>query len=122
VQIPRAQRNEFSLWLHGMATETAEPTAMLIPSVATTDAARGRGAINRGRYSNPAFDRLLDQALATLDDRAREAIMAQAQRLLIDDLAVIPLYHQVNTWGMRAAIVYQARADESTLAMDARSR
>jgi peptide/nickel transport system substrate-binding protein len=122
VQIPRAQRNEFSLWLHGMATETAEPTAMLIPSVATTDAARGRGAINRGRYTNPAFDRLLDQALATLDDRAREAIMAQAQHLLLDDLAVIPLYFQVNTWGMRAAIAYQARADESTLAMDARPR
>jgi peptide/nickel transport system substrate-binding protein len=122
VQIPRAQRNEFSLWLHGMATETAEPTAMLIPTVATTDAVRGRGAINRGRYSNPAFDRLLDQALATLDDRAREAIVAQAQRLLIDDLAVIPLYHQVNTWGMRAAIAYRARADESTLAMDASLR
>jgi peptide/nickel transport system substrate-binding protein len=122
VIIPRAQRNEFSLWLHGMATETAEPTAILIPSLATTDARRGRGAINRGRYSNPEFDRLLDQALQTLDDRAREAIMARAQRLLLDDLAVIPLYHQVNTWGMRAAIAYRARADESTLAMDASPR
>jgi peptide/nickel transport system substrate-binding protein len=122
VIIPRAQRNEFSLWLHGMATETAEPTAILIPSVATTDRERGRGAINRGRYSNPAFDGLLDQALQTLDDQQREAIMARAQRLLIDDLAVIPLYHQVNTWGMRAAVTYRARADESTLAMDASPR
>src|SRR5258706_103874 len=77
VIIPRAQRNEFSLWLHGMATETAEPTAILIPSVATTDRERGRGAINRGRYSNPAFDHLLDEALQTLDDRQREALMAR---------------------------------------------
>lgn len=120
--ITRAQRNEFSLWLHGMATETAEPTALLIPSVATTDRERGRGAINRGRYANPDFDRLLDQALVTLDDTVRTEIMDRAQRLLIADLAVIPLYHQANSWAMRKTIDFTARADESTLAMDARRR
>jgi ABC-type oligopeptide transport system substrate-binding subunit len=48
--------------------------------------------------------------------------MPRAQRLLIDDLAVIPLYHQAGVWAVRRAIDFTARADESTLAMDARPR
>lgn len=43
-------------------------------------------------YSNPAFDALLAEAKAERDDVSRAEILMQAQQVLIDDAAVIPLY------------------------------
>ncbi len=40
-------------------------------SLETPDTVRGRGAFNRGVYSNPQFDAVLDQALVTLDSATR---------------------------------------------------
>ena len=49
-------------------------------------------------YANPEFDRLLEEAMAELDPPARAAIYARAQQLLIDDVVVIPTYHDVGYW------------------------
>jgi peptide/nickel transport system substrate-binding protein len=74
------------------------------------------GATNRGRYSNPAMDAVLEQALATVDDAKREKLLQQATELAVNDLGVIPLYHQHNLWATRKGIIYNARTDERTLA------
>ena len=81
---------------------------------------RGRGASNRSGYSNPAMDRLLDQALATLEPPAREDLYRQATRLAIGDRAILPLHHQVNIWAARSGLVYEGRNDERTMAMSLR--
>ncbi|MGB3339398.1 MAG: peptide ABC transporter substrate-binding protein [Devosia sp.] len=46
---------------------------------------------NSGRYANPAVDQLLAEASAELDLDDRAAILAEAERLAIEDVAVIPL-------------------------------
>ena len=46
---------------------------------------------NAGHYDNPAIDQLLAEASAELDLAARAALLAQTERLAIDDVAVIPL-------------------------------
>lgn len=46
---------------------------------------------NTGRYVNPAVDQLLAEAQAELDLGARAAILAEVERLVVDDVAVIPL-------------------------------
>jgi oligopeptide transport system substrate-binding protein len=43
-------------------------------------------------YSNPEVDRLLDQARATTDTAARLRTYARAEKLILTDVAVIPLY------------------------------
>ncbi|WP_158287619.1 ABC transporter substrate-binding protein [Falsiroseomonas bella] len=116
VFVPRAQRFEFSLFMHGLSTELAEPASLLLPSVATMDRERRTGAINRGRYSNAEFDRLLAQAQTTLDPVARAALMDRAQRILIEEVALVPVHHQVNAWATRATLVQTPRQDEFTLA------
>ena len=116
VFVPRAQRFEFSLFMHGMSTELAEPISLLLPSLATTNRERGTGAINRGRYSNPGFDTLLERAQATLDDTARARLLTEAQLLLMEDVAIIPIHHQVNIWASRIGILQTPRQDEFTLA------
>ena len=59
--------------LLGWGTESGEQGSSLRSLLATYDPAKGMGATNRGRYSNPAFDELLTEALVTMDDKKREA-------------------------------------------------
>jgi peptide/nickel transport system substrate-binding protein len=47
---------------------------------------------NRGRYSNPEIDRLLEQGRISADESARKRIYGQAQRILADDLPCVPLW------------------------------
>ncbi|HWH77028.1 MAG TPA: ABC transporter substrate-binding protein [Candidatus Binatus sp.] len=47
---------------------------------------------NRGRYSNPEIDRLLEQGRVASDESARKRIYSQAQRILADDLPYVPLW------------------------------
>ena len=51
-----------------------------------------RSAFNRARYSNPEFDRLIDQAQITPDDPARYRLYQQAERVLIGDWGTCGLY------------------------------
>jgi peptide/nickel transport system substrate-binding protein len=48
---------------------------------------------NRGAWSNPAYDRLIDRWNDTLEEADRASLLAQAARVLNDELAVIPLYY-----------------------------
>jgi peptide/nickel transport system substrate-binding protein len=118
----RAARREFSLFMIGFGVVTGEPSSFLSLVLQTFDAQARVGAGNRGRYSNPEFDRLLIQALRTPDDTAREDLLRQATRVAIADQALIPLHHQVHVWAMRADLDHTPRTDEYTLAQDVRRR
>jgi peptide/nickel transport system substrate-binding protein len=119
--IAAAGRGELSLFMHGFTIETAEPSSYLQASLATANPARGRGAVNRGAYTNPRLDAALDAAVAEIDDAKREAALREATRVALDEVALIPLYHQLNSWATRAGIAYVPRSDESTLAVFVRS-
>jgi peptide/nickel transport system substrate-binding protein len=80
------------------------------------------GQANRGRYSNPKLDALLEQALATVDDGRREKLLQEATQVGMADLGIITLYHQENLWATRKGIVYTPRADERTLAHQFRAQ
>jgi len=112
---------EFSFILVGWGAGSGEASSPLKSLIHTYDKENGYGASNRGRYSNPEVDKLIEEALATVDDEKRAALLAQATEIAIDDLAIIPLHYQVNTWAARKGIKYNARTDEYTVAMDAYS-
>ena len=109
---------EFSFILVGWGSGTGEASSPLKSLLHTYDKARGFGASNRGRYSNPEVDKLVEDALATVDDGKRAAMLAKATEVAINDQGIIPLHYQVNTWAARKGIKYRARTDESTLATD----
>ena len=118
--IARAGRQEFSAFLVGWGSnpEGSHPLRNLS---ATYDREKGWGASNRGRYSNPELDRMIDQALTEMDDAKREKILQDAQRLAMEDVAIIPLHIQTNIWAMRQGVVHTPRADELTRAQDIRA-
>jgi peptide/nickel transport system substrate-binding protein len=106
---------EFSFVLVGWGAGTGEASSPLKALVHTYDKSKGMGASNRGRYSNPKLNKLIEQALATVADGKREVLLQQATEIAIKDLAVIPLHYQVNTWAARKGLKYKARTDERTL-------
>lgn len=108
---------EFSFILVGWSAGTGEASGSVKPLVNTFDKATGRGATNRGRYSNPVVDKLTDEALQTNEDTKRAALLAKATEIAIDDVAIIPLHYQISTWAARSGLAYKARSDENTLVM-----
>ena len=118
--IGRANKQEFSAYLLAWGIATGEASDPLRALIETYSAEKGVGSVNRGRYSNPSLDALIDQAVSTADDAAREKLLIQASRIALEDVAIIPLHIQKNIWGMKAGLTYAARADEGTRAMDLR--
>jgi peptide/nickel transport system substrate-binding protein len=116
----RGSKLEFSFMLVGWGAETMEASSPLKALLATFNKDKGTGAANRGRYSNPKLDTVLDQAMATVDDSKRERLLQQATEIGVGDLGIIPLYHQHNLWATRRGIAYEARADERTFAHEFR--
>lgn len=106
----------YSTMLLGWGSNTGEASSPLRALLATMDRDRGMGVGNRGRYSNPALDAVIQQALSTVDDAARSALLQQASEMAMADHALVPILYQVNIWATRGGIAYTPRADEWTLA------
>ena len=118
VWVPKATRHAFSLCTYFWTIDTPEPSIMLISQLATQDVARGRGAFNRGLYSNPTFDAVLDRALTTMDRQSREALLIQATDIAFRDAAVAPVHHQFNVEAMERRVRHVPRLDGHVLAAD----
>lgn len=53
---------------------------------------------NHTLYSNPQFDALTKQASTELDNTKRIQLLAQAQKMVIDDAPIAPLYYRERLW------------------------
>src|SRR6266702_4121697 len=65
---PQATDLKFSFMVLGWSSGTGEASSPLKALLATYNKDKGFGTANRGRYSNPRVDALLEEALATVDD------------------------------------------------------
>jgi peptide/nickel transport system substrate-binding protein len=117
VYFTRATKGEFGYMLLGWGTESGEQGSSLRSLLATYDAAKGMGVTNRGRYSNPELDGLIAQAMSTIDDKKREALIQKAAEIAMNDTALIPIHYEVSTWATMKNHRYTPRTDQYTLAM-----
>ncbi|MCS6988417.1 MAG: ABC transporter substrate-binding protein [Chloroherpetonaceae bacterium] len=51
--------------------------------------------INLSRYSNPAFDKVFAEALKISDEKKRYALYKQAEKIALDDAAILVCYHRI---------------------------
>ena len=114
---PRGVRHDYAMGLWGWSNNTAEAGYALLNMLGSQDKATGRGVSNVAGYANPALDALADRALSTLDDGKRDALLQEAMALAARDVAYITLFHLANSWATRKGLIYEARADEQTIAM-----
>jgi oligopeptide transport system substrate-binding protein len=57
---------------------------------------RSSSVNNDETYANPGFDALLDQANTAQDVQTRRAILESAERIMLSDYPIVPLYHFVS--------------------------
>jgi peptide/nickel transport system substrate-binding protein len=109
----RQSKQEFSAHLLGGTAATGEASYPLRSILNLRDAAQQ----NR-RYYNPAFEAILYEAGRTADPLLREPLLRQAVKLVMDDVAIVPLYIQKATFALRHGLRYTARVDEVMQAAD----
>lgn len=91
-RLERVRLGEFDLVLQGWTADHDDPATLL--ALFVTD-----GPGNDARWKNPTYDDLLARVYLTGDHRAE--VMSAAERVLLDDLPVLPLYHPVRYWMAR---------------------
>ncbi len=116
----RASKLEFSFILAGWGAASGDTSSPLRSLLATYNAKAGMGAANRGRFSSPELDALIAKAVVIIDDKQRDAALALASEKAIELMGLIPLHYEVSTWATRKGINYTGRADQYTLAQDAK--
>ena len=57
------------------------------------------GGFNRSDYTNPNFDILIKEAKAATDEKVRQQKMVEAEKLMLEDMAVVPTH-----WGANAYV------------------
>lgn len=76
----------------GWYADYADPTTFL-------DLNRTGNGNNDRKYSNPVYDELLDRAKVELDPEKRMALLAEAERIIVEeDLPKVPLFHYVSLY------------------------
>jgi peptide/nickel transport system substrate-binding protein len=106
---------EFSFILVGWSADTGEVAGSVRPLVGTFNRETGMGSANRGRYSNPELDKLIVEAMATVDDKKRADLLAKASEIAINDVSIIPSHYPIAVWGLRKGLKMVPRSDEYTL-------
>ena len=98
------------VWLIGWGAPSLQPENVYIPLF--------RSGSSFSNYANPEFDQLADEAQTTMDEKRRRTLWQRASRLLVDDAAVVPLYQQVDLYGVSKRLRWASRSDELIRAYD----
>jgi len=73
------------------------------------------GVTKRVNYSNPEFDKLIQEEQRTGDQKKRALLLQQAGRILMEDVPLVPLYTLAEVYGVTRNIVWKAKPDEKIL-------
>jgi len=72
----------------------------------------GYGHVNRGSYSNPEVDALVDRADATAKIEERDAALQEATKILMRDIPMIPVHYEQDIYAVRDGVSLEPRVDK----------
>lgn len=116
----RRAKREFSFAMGGWGSTSGEASSFFRHWIATTDKEIGLGQSNYGAFSDTEFDTLLKEAIKTIDDGKREALLRAAGKRAMELMPHIPIHFESTIWAFRKGIEFKGRADQMTLATDIR--
>ncbi len=90
----RTGKGEHDITLLSWTSDNGDPDNFLSPNLACAAVAGGG---NKSRWCHPPFDALLDAARKTGDRARRIELYRQAQRILYDEIGLIPLVYPEKT-------------------------
>lgn len=92
---------EAELYMLGWSPSTGDGDYGLVPNTHSVN--KGSGG-NRSFYENKELDRVLDMAKEELDVEKRKELYAEAQDIINEDVAVLPLYYQLSNAGLNKSV------------------
>jgi oligopeptide transport system substrate-binding protein len=96
-RLQRGQTGLFDLLFQTWPTDFDDPLALLEYLVTESP-------FNHGRWTEPRYDALIEEARSSGENPLRMRAMADAERLLMSDLPILPLYHSAVNWVTRPAV------------------
>jgi peptide/nickel transport system substrate-binding protein len=118
----RRGKLELPMFMSSWGNSIFDPMGVINPLLMTYDKEKGNGPSNRSGYSNPELDRLANLASVEVDPEKYNALCAQALKIAMDDVAMMPVVFWVFTWGTKPNLTYIPRLDQYTLAMAVREK
>ncbi|OLS39281.1 glutathione ABC transporter substrate-binding protein [Bacillus sp. MRMR6] len=88
-----ARSGNYDLTFLSWSNVTADGSELLYPNFHSANV----GSSNRAQYNNPEFDKLVEASRTTTDQEKRLTILDQANHLMLEDNAVVIMYHDVVT-------------------------
>ncbi len=121
VFFPRSRygRNEWPVILYELSLSSLRDGQYILQVVAqSVDEKRGIGDGNRGGFSDPELDRIIETAVVR-NDAGREAAIRHALAEAVERLGIIPMYVEPTIAATRGGIVYHPRIDQQMVATEA---
>ncbi|QPC85484.1 ABC transporter substrate-binding protein [Mesorhizobium sp. NBSH29] len=72
----------------------------------------GYGQVNRGSYSNPEVDALIDKADATSKLDERDGYLQDVTKILMKDIPMIPVHYEQDLYAAKKSVKLTPRADK----------
>lgn len=88
---PMRRNGEYDIARNGWVGDYSDPSNML-------DLFYSTNGNNDGKYNNPEFDAAMDLSRTTLDPAERSAALHQAEDIMMEDVACIPLAYYNDFW------------------------
>ena len=104
-----------SFYLLGWTPGSLDSWNVLTNIVGCRDDSGKGGPFNFGGYCNPKVDALAKQILVEGDTAKRDELIAQAFRIVHEDVSHIPLHQQSLAWGVSRKFKIVQRADNQVL-------
>jgi peptide/nickel transport system substrate-binding protein len=98
-------------WSSAYAGEVGAGLSNVIRSY---DRKAGKATWNLGEYSNPAVDKMIDQAVETVDPQKRYALSADAMKAAMADFPELPLHLQAVTLASKKTLMPEPLFNEYT--------
>ncbi len=121
VFFPRSRfgKNEWPLIMYELSLSSLRDGQYILQLTAQThDDARGIGDSNRGGFSDPVLDQIIEAAVVR-SDAGRDAAIRHALAETVARLGVIPMYVEPTIAATRGGVVYHPRLDQQLVASEA---
>ena len=103
-RLSRSTAGNFDIVVTGWGADFADP-------ISFDDLFTSKNAQNNGKWANGEYDKLIASSKTATNDESRFSDLVKAEKILLKDQGITPLYYQTTAWLVRPSvkgIVYNA--------------
>jgi peptide/nickel transport system substrate-binding protein len=108
----RVPSEKSSFILSGWDVPSGDAGSMYAVMFYTQGKKEGYGQVNRGHYSNPEVDALIEKADSTSRIEERDQHLQETTKILLKDIPMIPVHYEQDIYAVRDGVTFKPRTDK----------